>query len=73
MKKLNYYRSSPYLILIILFIIFYNYRFDHLESVIYDFFSLKNSSKENEIVNIVINEQSDQFLGERYPTQILPI
>ena len=67
MKKLNYYRSSPYLILIILFIIFYNYRFDHLESVIYDFFSLKNSSKKNEIVNIVINEQSDQFLGERYP------
>ena len=69
-KKIEFSKFAPLLVTLAFILILIQYSFNPLESIFLDFWvknDVSSRSFKNPIVLIVLDEESDQFLGETYP------
>ncbi|MAZ49248.1 MAG: hypothetical protein CME65_11860 [Halobacteriovoraceae bacterium] len=68
-KKLEYNNFYPLFFTLIFIMILIQYSFHSLDAIFYDLWVRGDffNTSDNKVVSIVMDEQSDQFLGEVYP------
>ena len=70
LRKIEFSKFAPLLVTLAFILILIQYSFNPLESIFLDFWiknDVSSRSFQNPIVLIVLDEESDQFLGETYP------
>lgn len=69
LKELEYNNLYPLFFTLIFILILIQYSFHSLDAIFYDFWTRSDfmTSMDKKIVTITIDEESDQFLGEKYP------
>ena len=69
LKDLEYNNLYPLFFTLIFILILIQYSFHSLDAIFYDFWTRSDfmTSMDKKIVTITIDEESDQFLGEKYP------
>jgi len=70
LKEIEFSKFAPLLVTLSFILILIQYSFHPLESIFYDFWNkndIGSNSIKSPIVLIVMDEESDQFLGETYP------
>lgn len=70
LKTIEFSKFAPLLVTLAFILILIQYSFHPLESIFFDFWiknDVASSNFKNPIVLVVMDEESDQFLGETYP------
>ncbi len=70
LKTIEFSKFAPLLVTLAFILILIQYSFHPLESIFFDFWvknDVGSNSFKNPIVLVVMDEESDQFLGETYP------
>jgi len=68
-KEFDFFKLSPLIFSVVVLVILFQYSFYGIESAFYDAFARFdfNHTFEDNIVLVELDEESDEFLGEKYP------